>query len=65
VIRVASESASERFFMVAEPSQVKAIQIAKKKIPVRDGDDLTLGLSVSTEELASAGMKPGDVKQHG
>jgi hypothetical protein len=64
IIRVAG-SGGERLFMVAEPTQVKAIQIAKEKIEIRDGEDLTLGMSVSGAELQGAGMRPGDVQEYG
>jgi len=64
IVRVASPPDEERFFIVAETNQYKALQIAKAKIPVREGDDLTLGMSVSEDELIGHGMSPGAVKQH-
>jgi hypothetical protein len=53
---------SGRLFVVAEPIQLKALELAREKIPAREGDDVTLGLSVSAEELAERGMKLGDVQ---
>lgn len=58
-----SGAAGERIFMIAEPTQVKALQLAKDTIEMREGDDITLGMSVSAAELHRAAMKRGDVKE--
>ena len=44
---------------------MEALQLAKEKIDIREGEDLTLGMSVSGAELQRAGMRPGDVKERG
>jgi hypothetical protein len=62
IVCVKSSDNQERLFVVAEPIQLKALELAKEKIPAREGDDVTLGLSVSAEELAERGMKLGDVQ---
>ena len=64
IVCVKSRSGEERLFLVAEPVQLTALEIAKEKVPVRESDDLTLGLSVSSEELARRGLNPGDVAPH-
>ena len=46
--------------MVAELVQVTALERTKHKVRAREGDDITGG-SVSGEELARLGLKPGDV----
>ena len=62
IVCVKTPDHQERFFVVAEPIQLKALELTRQKIPAREGDDVTLGLSVSAEELAERGMKPGDVQ---
>ena len=61
IVCVKSASGEERLFVVAEPVQLTALELVRKKVPDGIGDDLTLGLSVSREELAQRRMKPGDV----
>jgi hypothetical protein len=61
IVCVKSASGEERFFVVAEPVQLTALQLVRRKVPTAKGDDLTLGMSVSGEQLVERGMKPGDV----
>jgi len=54
----------KRYFIVAEPDSDKAVELAKKKIPVHLGETVKLGGAVAKNELIGQGMRLGDVKQH-
>jgi hypothetical protein len=61
-VKVTRPPDMERFFVVAEPDQSKALDLARENIPPDAGEQLTIGMSVSHDELR--GMKRGDVRQH-
>ena len=45
IVCVKSPSREERLFVVAEPVQLNALALVRKKLPAGSDDDLTLGLS--------------------
>jgi hypothetical protein len=64
-LRVKTPKDLARTFYVYEPDQGAAIALAKEKVPVGPDQTIEVVRQVNINALTEAGMKPGDVLQHG
>jgi hypothetical protein len=69
-VRVASfdvegKPGSVRNFLVYEPDKERAVELVRKRVPVRQGEWAEALAEAAGDELIGERMRPGDVKQHG
>ena len=54
-----------RHFLVYEPDKETAVELVRKRVPVRQQEQAEAVAEVAGNELIGQNMRPGDVKQHG
>jgi hypothetical protein len=48
-----------------EPDKARAVELVRKRVPVREGEQAEAVAEVAANELLDQRMRPGDVRQHG
>jgi len=56
---------SVRNFLAYEPDKARAVELVRKRVPVREGQQAEAVAEVAGNEFTDQNMRPGDVKQHG
>jgi hypothetical protein len=56
---------SVRNFLAYEPDKARAVELVRKRVPVREGQQAEAVAEVAGNEFTGLNMRPGDVKQHG
>jgi hypothetical protein len=54
-----------RNFLAYEPDKARAVELVRKRVPVREGEQAEAVAEVGANELLDERMRPGDVKQQG
>jgi hypothetical protein len=54
-----------RNFLAYEPDKARAVELVRKRVPVREGEQAEAVAEMAANELIGQNMRPGDVKQHG
>jgi hypothetical protein len=54
-----------RNFLTYEPDKARAVELVRKRVPVREGEQAEAVAEVSANELIDEKMRPGDVKEQG
>ena len=52
-----------RNFLAYEPDKTRAVELVRKRIPVREEEQAEAVAEAAADELLDQGMKPGDVRQ--
>jgi hypothetical protein len=52
-----------RNFLAYEPDKTRAVELVRKRIPVREGEQAEAVAEAAADELLDQRMKPGDVRQ--
>ena len=52
-----------RNFLVYEPDKTRAVELVRKRIPVREEEQAEAVAEAAADELLDQRMKPGDVRQ--
>lgn len=62
---VEGKPGSVRNFLVYEPDKDRAVELVRKRVPMREGERAEAVAEAAGDELIGEGMRPGDVKPHG
>ena len=62
---VDGKPATVRNFMAYEPDKARAVELVRKRLPVREGEQVEAVAEVAANELLVQRMRPGDVTPHG
>jgi len=54
-----------RYFLAYEADKERAVELVRKRVPVREGEQAEAVAEVAANELLDQRMRPGDVRQHG
>ena len=54
-----------RNFLAYEPDKARAVELVRKRVPVREGEQAEAVAEVAATEFIGQNMRPGDVRQHG
>jgi hypothetical protein len=54
-----------RNFLAYEPDKARAVELVRKRVPVREGEQPEAVADGAANELLDQRMRPGDVRQHG
>jgi hypothetical protein len=54
-----------RYFLTYEADKERAVELVRKRVPVREGEQAEAVAEVPANELLDQRMRPGDVRQHG
>lgn len=52
-----------RNFLAYEPDKARAVELVRKRVPVREGEQVEAVTEAAADELLDRRMKPGDVRQ--
>ena len=52
-----------RNFLAYEPDKARAVELVRKRVPVREGEQAEAVAEADADELLDRRMKPGDVRQ--
>ena len=52
-----------RHFLAYEPDKTRAVELVRKRIPVREEEQAEAVAEAAADELLDQRMKPGDVRQ--
>jgi len=52
-----------RNFLAYEPDKARAVELVRKRIPVREGEQAEAVVEAAAKELLDQRMRPGDVRQ--
>jgi hypothetical protein len=55
----------QRNFFAYEPDKARALELVRKRVPVREGEQAEAVAEVAANEFTGQNMRPGDVKQQG
>jgi hypothetical protein len=53
-----------RNFLAYEPDKERAVELVRKRVPVREGEEAEAVAEVAGNEFIGHNMRPGDVKRH-
>jgi hypothetical protein len=59
------EPAAVRNFLAYEADKGRAVELVRKRLPVREGEQAESVTEVAADELLAQRMRPGDVRPHG
>ena len=62
---VDGKPANVRNFFAYEPDKGRAVELVRKRMPVREGEQAEAVAEVAANELLVQRMRPGDVRPHG
>jgi hypothetical protein len=54
-----------RYFLAYEPDKERAVEVVRKRVPVRAGEEAEAVVEVAASEFIGQNMRPGDVKRLG
>jgi hypothetical protein len=54
-----------RNFLAYEPDKARAVELVRKRVPVREGEQAEAVAEAAANELLDQRMRPGDVRQQG
>jgi hypothetical protein len=54
-----------RNFLAYEADKGRAVELVRKRLPVREGEQAEAVTEVAADELLAQRMRPGDVRPHG
>ena len=57
--------ATVRNFLAYEPDKARAVELVRKRLPVREEEQAEAVTEVAANELLAQRMRPGDVRPHG
>jgi hypothetical protein len=57
--------AALRNFLAYEPDKGRAVELVRKRLPVREGEQAEAVTEVAANEVLAQRMRPGDVRPHG
>jgi hypothetical protein len=52
-----------RNFLAYEPDKARAVELVRKRVPVREGEQAEAVAEAAANELLDQRMRPGDVRQ--
>ena len=61
---VDGKPANVRNFLAYEPDKARAVELVRKRLPVREEEQAEAVTEVAANELLAQRMKPGDVTPH-
>jgi hypothetical protein len=62
---VDGKPATVRNFLTYEPDKARAVELVRKRLPVREGEQAEAVAEVAANKLLAQRMRPGDVRPHG
>jgi hypothetical protein len=60
----AGKPGTVRNFLAYEPDKARAVELVRKRLPVREGEQAEAVSEVAANELLTQRMRPGDVRPH-
>ena len=61
-VRVTTFDVDGKHFLAYESDKARAVELVRKRLPVREGEQAEAAAEVAANELLARGMRPGDIR---